>query len=105
YLLSRVPGAAASHLAAVRDCRGRTIPIALWSFKAETADSPRRARRRTMTKREVLQATSFGKQVSEQEVEELSSYFVETEQWRRVFAGEVDVVYGAKGSGKSAIYS
>lgn len=58
-----------------------------------------------MTKRDVLQATSFGKQISEQEVEELSSYFVETEQWQRVFAGEVDIVYGAKGSGKSAIYS
>jgi hypothetical protein len=30
---------------------------------------------------------------------------VETDQWKRVFNGEVDVVFGAKGSGKTAIYS
>ena len=56
-------------------------------------------------KRDVLMATSFGKRVAEEEGEELSSYFVETDQWRRVFSGEVDIVYGPKGSGKSAIYS
>jgi hypothetical protein len=35
----------------------------------------------------------------------LTSYFVETDQWRRIFAGDIDIVYGPKGSGKSAIYS
>jgi hypothetical protein len=39
------------------------------------------------------------------EVDELARYFVETDQWRRIFAGEVDVVFGDKGAGKSAIYS
>ncbi len=58
-----------------------------------------------MSKRDVLQELSFGKQIAEQEVDELASYFVETDQWRRIFAGEVDIVYGAKGSGKSALYS
>lgn len=56
-------------------------------------------------KQEVLRGISFGRQVAEEESENLSSYFVETDQWRRIFSGEVDVVYGAKGSGKSAIYS
>lgn len=58
-----------------------------------------------MPKREVLQATGFGATVAEDEARELSGYFVETEHWRRILAGEVDVVYGPKGSGKSALYS
>lgn len=58
-----------------------------------------------MTKREVLQQITFGKRIAEEEAAELSTYFVKTDQWDRIFAGEVDVVYGPKGSGKSAIYS
>jgi hypothetical protein len=58
-----------------------------------------------MTKREVLRATTFGKPTAEEESADLSAYFVETDQWQRIFAGDVDVVYGAKGSGKSALYA
>ena len=58
-----------------------------------------------VTKREVLAVTSFGKRIAEDEVDDLASYFVETDQWNKVFSGQVDVVYGPKGSGKSAIYS
>lgn len=58
-----------------------------------------------MDKRSVLSETTFGKRVAEEEGDELKSYFVETEQWRKILAGDVDVVYGPKGSGKSAIYS
>jgi hypothetical protein len=53
----------------------------------------------------VLQHLIIGSRVAEDEVEQLASYFVETDQWRKVVAGEVDVVYGPKGGGKSAIYS
>jgi hypothetical protein len=35
----------------------------------------------------------------------LSTYFVETDHWRRLYRGDIDVVYGPKGSGKSALYS
>ncbi|WP_306368600.1 P-loop ATPase, Sll1717 family [Nocardiopsis sp. CC223A] len=56
-------------------------------------------------KREILTEFSLGQRVAEDEVDELSTYFVETEQWNRVWRGEIDVVYGPKGSGKSAIYS
>lgn len=58
-----------------------------------------------LNKREVLETLSVGHRIAEEEIEHLSAYFVETDQWRRIFAGEVDVVYGPKGSGKSAIYS
>ncbi len=58
-----------------------------------------------MTKREVLASVTFGKRIAEEEGEELESYFVETDQWKRVLTGDADVIYGSKGSGKSAMYS
>jgi hypothetical protein len=58
-----------------------------------------------MDLRGVLQEASFGERIAEQEINELAEYFVETDQWRRLYAGDVDVVYGPKGSGKSALYS
>ncbi|TAW18877.1 P-loop ATPase, Sll1717 family [Rhizobium ruizarguesonis] len=58
-----------------------------------------------LTALQVLRQSSFGQRTAEEEVENLSQYFVETEHWRRVFDGLVDIVYGPKGSGKSAIYS
>jgi hypothetical protein len=56
-------------------------------------------------KRAVLESASFGARVAEDEVDQLADYFVETDQWKRLLRGEVDIVYGPKGSGKSALYS
>lgn len=58
-----------------------------------------------MNKREILEATTFGERIAEDEADALISYFVETHQWRKVLSGEVDVIYGPKGSGKSALFS
>ena len=58
-----------------------------------------------MNKHDVLASTTLGQRIAEDEADELIAYFVETEQWRKVIAGQVDVVYGPKGSGKSALYS
>lgn len=58
-----------------------------------------------MNQLEVLISVNFGQRVAEDESDVLASYFVETDQWRRVYSGDVDVVYGPKGSGKSALYS
>ncbi len=58
-----------------------------------------------MTKQEVLIHTNFGHRVAEDEVDALASYFVETDNWRRLVSGEIDVIYGPKGSGKSALYT
>lgn len=57
------------------------------------------------SKRGLLTRLSLGKRVAEEEVDDLASYFVETEQWRKVLADEVDIIFGPKGAGKSAIYS
>ena len=57
-----------------------------------------------MDKSHDLANITFGQRVAEEEVNELATYFVETDQWRKIWAGDVDIVYGPKGSGKSAIY-
>jgi hypothetical protein len=58
-----------------------------------------------VTRKEALQTISFGERIAEEEVKGLAKYFVETEQWRRISSGEVDIVYGPKGAGKSALYA
>lgn len=58
-----------------------------------------------MEKRKVLQKSNFGERVAEDESSELEKYFVETDHWARTYRGEVDAIYGPKGSGKSALYS
>lgn len=58
-----------------------------------------------INKREVLTNASFGSRVAEDEIDKLDSYFVQTEQWRQILDGSVDIIFGAKGSGKSALYS
>lgn len=54
---------------------------------------------------DVLRGSTFGARVAEEEADSLASYFVETDHWRRLFADGVDVIYGPKGAGKSALYS
>ena len=58
-----------------------------------------------MDKLELLKSISFGARVAEEEITELAKYFVETDQWSRMINGEIDIVRGDKGAGKSAIYS
>jgi len=58
-----------------------------------------------MDKLELLKSISFGARVAEDEINELAKYFVEIDQWSRLIKGEIDVVRGDKGAGKSAIYS
>jgi len=58
-----------------------------------------------MDKHDILRASNFGQRVAEDESDELEKYFVETDHWSRTYQGGVDVIYGPKGSGKSALYS
>jgi hypothetical protein len=53
----------------------------------------------------VLEHLSVGERVAEDERKKLGEYFVETDQFRRILNGDADVVFGPKGSGKSAIYT
>ena len=47
-------------------------------------------------KQRALEAASFGQRIAEDEVHELAEYFVETDQWRRLYSGAADIVYGPK---------
>ncbi len=58
-----------------------------------------------MKRVDLLKELSFGVQVAEDEVNELASYFVETNHWSKIAKGEIDIIRGEKGAGKSAIYS
>lgn len=58
-----------------------------------------------MNRMQLLKKISFGARVAEEETNELGTYFVETDQWERIFSGEIDIIKGDKGAGKSAIYS
>ncbi|MBS0239824.1 MAG: hypothetical protein JSR89_15505 [Proteobacteria bacterium] len=55
-------------------------------------------------KLDILNELDFGSQVAEEEKDTLREYFVETNPWKKVLKGQVDIVYGPKGAGKSAIY-
>jgi hypothetical protein len=57
-----------------------------------------------MTKKELLENTSFGESIAEQEADKLKDYFFQTDFWQSVRTGKNDIIYGAKGAGKSAIY-
>ncbi|PII41797.1 hypothetical protein BBP18_18585 [Bacillus velezensis] len=52
---------------------------------------------------DLLMNSRFGERVAEED-ENLASYFVETAVWNQLLMGEIDVVRGVKGSGKSALY-
>lgn len=58
-----------------------------------------------MDVQQVVQSITMGSRIAEDERDDLSSYFVETENWRKVYQGEADVIFAPKGGGKSAIYS
>jgi hypothetical protein len=58
-----------------------------------------------MDKLEILSRLDFGQRIAEDESDQLQRYFMMTDPWKRVSSGEIDVIYGPKGSGKSAIYS
>jgi hypothetical protein len=55
--------------------------------------------------RTLLESISFGASAAENEFRELSGYYLDTEQFNRAMRGEVRLVVGRKGSGKTAIFA
>lgn len=53
----------------------------------------------------LLEEISFGSSAAENEFRELAGYYLETDQFQRALRGEVRLVVGRKGSGKTAIFA
>jgi hypothetical protein len=53
----------------------------------------------------LLESISFGASAAENEFRELSGYYLDTEQFYRAMRGEVRLVVGRKGAGKTAIFA
>lgn len=53
----------------------------------------------------LLASLSFGDPMAENEFQTLASYFLETDQYQRTLRGEVNLVVGRKGTGKTALFS
>jgi hypothetical protein len=49
-----------------------------------------------MKRIDLLKQMSFGVQVAEDEVNEIASYFVETNQWDKVAKGNIDTIRGKR---------
>jgi hypothetical protein len=88
--------------------RRSATPRATWPLERIQASACKSILRAEMdgdTLKDLLENARFGARVAEDEVDDLASYFVETNQWKRPYSGEKDVVLGPKGAGKSALYS
>jgi hypothetical protein len=58
-----------------------------------------------MEKLEVIRRTNVGSRIAELEKEGLDKYFLKTYLWEQILNNDIDIVFGCKGSGKSAIYN
>ena len=59
----------------------------------------------TFRKRRFLETVSFGSSSAENEFRELGSYYLTTDQFLRAMRGEVRLIVGRKGSGKTALFA
>jgi hypothetical protein len=53
----------------------------------------------------LLASLTFGDPMAENEFQTLGTYFLETDQYQRTLRGEVNLVVGRKGTGKTALFS
>jgi len=58
-----------------------------------------------MNKLEALKKINIGERVAEQEADGLKDYFLKTYLWEQLLNNQIDIVFGCKGSGKSALYT
>jgi len=79
------------------------MPICVQTVESvESLDLPE-GEWRGMRRKDALQQLNLGQSVAEFE-DDLSQYFVETETFRALIEGRVDIIAGDKGTGKSALF-
>ncbi len=57
-----------------------------------------------MNKKQILESIDIGSRVAEDEQNKLKKYFIKTHAFKELDEDKVDILYGPKGTGKSAIY-
>lgn len=81
------------------------IDDAIADFAAEVTGELQRRRTKEASKpHHFLDSLTLGSTAAENELRELSTYYLETDQYRRTSRGEIRIVVGRKGSGKSALF-
>jgi len=58
-----------------------------------------------MNDNKILSKATAGSEVAENETSGLKNYFLKTYLWDQIIEDDIDIVFGCKGSGKSALYS
>ena len=82
------------------------INSAISEFAVETTEALQAPSPQKFTvKRRFLETVSLGSSSAENEFRELGSYYLTTDQFLRAIRGEVRLVVGRKGSGKTALFA
>lgn len=58
-----------------------------------------------MNQDNIITKLNVGSRVAEQETEGLKTYFQQTQLWHSILNEKTDIIFGCKGSGKSALYT
>jgi hypothetical protein len=74
-------------------------------FALEVTDALQAQTKAPPPKRGLLASLDMGSSTAENEFVNLGEYYVQTDQFRRALRGEVRIVVGRKGSGKTAVFA
>jgi hypothetical protein len=80
------------------------IKDAIQAFSLEITDFSQQARSKKASVSTVLTRLSVGDPTAENEMTTLSDYYLSTDEYQRALRGEVNLVVGRKGSGKTALF-
>jgi hypothetical protein len=80
------------------------IDPAMRDFREEVADAQQSYVDVRLVKARYLDIVHCGDPAAENEAVQLDTYFLETEQFRLTLAGDLNLILGRKGSGKTAIF-
>ncbi len=80
------------------------INEAIQNFSLEITDFGQQARTTKSETSSILTGLSIGDPTAENEMTTLSDYYISTDEYQRALRGEVNLVVGRKGSGKTALF-
>ncbi|MHB8384225.1 MAG: P-loop ATPase, Sll1717 family, partial [Candidatus Binataceae bacterium] len=80
------------------------IESVLGRFRDEVSDALEAFKESLPTSENFLDLVQCGNPVAESEAAQLDNYFIETEQFRLTLKGELNIILGRKGTGKTAIF-